>query len=100
MRNVARSTMVLGVIAAMICLPFASPALAQEYFEAQEPGGGAMMYDLFVLRPAGLVATVLGSALWVVTLPFSAAGENLDTATEKLVKQPAAYTFSRPLGEF
>jgi len=100
MRNLAKSWAIFGVIAALICVPFATSAMAQEYFEAKEPGGGAMMYDLVVIRPIGLVATILGSATWLVSLPFSAAGNNVDTATQKLVKDPAGYTFKRPLGEF
>jgi hypothetical protein len=100
MRNNAKSWVVFGVIAALIGVPFATSALAQEYFEAKEPGGGAMMYDMIVVRPIGVVATVIGSAFWLVSLPFSASGDNVDTATKKLVKEPAAYTFTRPLGEF
>jgi hypothetical protein len=100
MGNIAKSWVIIGVIAALIGGPFATSAMAQEYFEAKEPGGGAMMYDLVVLRPIGAVATVVGSAFWLVSLPFSASGDNVDTATKKLVKEPAAFTFKRPLGEF
>ena len=100
MRNITKSWMVFGVIAVMICGPLASASLADEYFEAKEPGGGAMVYDFAIVRPIGLAATVIGSAFWLVSLPFSALGDNADVATEKLVKEPAAYTFKRPLGEF
>ncbi len=100
MRNVIKLWMVLGVIAALICGPFASAALAQDYAGNKEPGGGAMIYDFLVIRPIGLAATVIGSAFWLVSMPFSASGDNFDTATEKLVKEPAAFTFKRPLGEF
>jgi len=40
------------------------------------------------------------SVFWLIGLPFSAAGGNVDAATEKLIKEPAKYTFDRPLGEF
>jgi hypothetical protein len=100
MRNNAKSWVVFAVIVALIATPFATSALAQEYFETKEPSGDAMLYDTLVMRPAGLVATVVGSVFWLISLPFSAAGGNVDTATEKLVKEPAAYTFKRPLGEF
>jgi uncharacterized membrane protein len=100
MRNNAKLWVVFGVIAALIAVPFATSALAQEYFETKEPSGGAMMYDLIVLRPVGAVATVIGSAVWLISLPFSAAGDNTDAATTKLVKEPAKFTFKRPLGEF
>ena len=100
MRNFIKLGAVIGVIAALICVPFATSAQAQEYFEAKEPGGGAMMYDMVVVRPVGLVATAVGSVFWLISLPFSASGDNTETATKKLVKEPAAYTFRRPLGEF
>lgn len=100
MRNVVKSCVVFGVIAALICIPLAGSALAEQYFKAEEPGGGAMIYDLVIIRPIGLVATALGSVFWLVSLPFSASGDNVDMATQKLVKEPAAYTFKRPLGEF
>ena len=100
MRNFAKSWVVFGVIVALIGVPFATSALAQEYFETKERGGGAMIYDMLVIRPVGAVATAVGSVFWLVTLPFAAAGDNVDTSTEKLVKEPAAYTFKRPIGEF
>jgi len=100
MQKNAKSWVVFGVIAALIAVPFTTSALAQEYFETKEPSGDAMLYDMVILRPAGLVATIVGSAFWLISLPFSAAGDNVDTATKKLVKEPAAYTFKRPLGEF
>jgi hypothetical protein len=100
MRNVVKSCLVVGVIAALICIPLANSALAEEYFKAKEPGGGAMLFDMVVVRPIGLAATAIGSVFWVVSLPFSASGDNVDVATKKLVKEPAAYTFKRPLGEF
>jgi hypothetical protein len=100
MRNIVKSWIVFGVIAALIGVPFGTSALAQEYFETKEPGGGAMMYDMIVVRPVGAVATAVGSVFWLITLPFAAAGDNVDTSTEKLVKEPASYTFKRPIGEF
>ena len=49
MRKIAKSWVVFGVIAALIAVPFATSALAQEYFETREPGGDAMMYDMIVI---------------------------------------------------
>ncbi len=60
----------------------------------------AMVADVVVARPIGLVATVLGSAVYVVSLPFSLLGGNEKQAREKLVKEPSVFTFKRPLGEF
>ena len=95
-----KKTLILITVASLLIVPFGSTALAQEYFEAEEPSGGAMIYDLCVVRPVGLVATALGSVVFVLSSPFSALGDNIDVAGQKLVKNPAAYTFKRPLGEF
>ena len=100
MRKLTTSWAIIGVIAALIIMPFATTVQAQDYFETREPGGGAMMYDTNVVRPVGIVATAVGSIFWLISLPFSASGDNVDMATEKLVKEPAAFTFKRPLGEF
>ena len=59
-----------------------------------------MLVDGIVIRPLGIVATLIGSVVFVVTLPFSFLGDNVDDAAQSLVKDPAKMTFIRPLGEF
>ena len=66
----------------------------------REPGAAGMIIDGLVVRPISLVATVVGAVAFVITLPFSASGGNVDEAREKLVVRPGAYTFSRCLGCF
>ncbi len=64
------------------------------------PSAEAMAVDLVLVRPASLVATVLGTVFFVVSLPFSILGGNVDDAGKNLVVKPAKTTFIRPLGEF
>jgi hypothetical protein len=59
----------------------------------------AMLIDGLLVRPAMLVGTAVGIVTFVGTLPFSILGGNVDEAGEKLVVEPAEYTFVRPLGE-
>ena len=66
----------------------------------EEPTGGTMLADAFMVRPFMLVGTVLGTVTYIVTLPFSLLGGNAGEAGKKMVVEPAAYTFVRPLGEF
>jgi hypothetical protein len=58
----------------------------------------AVIVDGLLLRPGGIVATVLGTAVFVVTLPFSIPTRSVDKAAQKLIIDPAKYTFVRPLG--
>lgn len=92
--------MVILMISVLLIAPGASTALAEEYFEKEDPTGGMMIYDMCLVRPIGIVATAVGSVFYVISLPFSALGDNTDQAAQALVKDPAAYTFSRPLGDF
>ena len=100
MCKIAKKSLVLVVIASLLIIPFGSAALGGEYFEAEDPSGGEMVFDFVLVRPIGIIATTVGAVFFVVSWPFSALGGNTDMAGEKLVKEPAAYTFKRPLGEF
>lgn len=100
MLKIAKKPLIIMMVAAMMIMPIANTALAAEYFETEDPSGGAMMFDLAVVRPVGIVATAIGCVFFVVSSPFSALGGNIDTASEKLIKDPAAFTFKRPLGDF
>ena len=76
-----------------------SPALAQDAEADSDITAASMIGDFFVLRPLGLVATVLGTAFFLVTLPITAGVGNTEVAGEKLVKEPGKFTFQRPLGK-
>jgi hypothetical protein len=59
-----------------------------------------MAADALFVRPLGLAATILGTGLFVISLPFSALGGNTGEAFEEMVVDPARFTFTRELGEF
>lgn len=63
------------------------------------PSSGAIAMDILVLRPLSLVGTVLGTAVFVVGLPIEAISGDVSGPAKRLVGEPAAYTFSRPLGQ-
>lgn len=100
MFRIVKKSLVILMISVLLIAPGASTALAEEYFEKEDPSGGMMIYDMCLVRPIGIVATAVGSVFYVISLPFSALGDNTDEAAQALVKDPAAYTFSRPLGDF
>lgn len=75
-------------------------AAAGADYEPAPPSAAAMAVDLVLVRPLGLAATVLGTGLFIVSLPFSLLGMNTDEALVRLVGQPAEFTFLRPLGDF
>ena len=101
MCTLRRQSLIFFLLAAVLLFTWAaSPALANEkqYVTGEDRNAVSMMFDLVVLRPLGLAATVVGTAFFIVSLPFSALGGNTGEAAKKLVVEPAKYTFSRPLG--
>lgn len=79
----------------------AVPASAEEMLDDQinnRPSAMAMFGDAVVARPMLLAGTLIGTGLFVVTLPFSALGGNVQEAADTLVVGLAKSTFTRCLG--
>src|SRR5437879_4444573 len=55
--------------------------------------------DVLVVRPGCFVATVLGSALFIVALPVALPSRSVKKTANILVVRPAKATFTRPLGD-
>ena len=91
--------MVVLTVSFLIFSTLSPVALAEEYYESMGEKGGYMAADLVILRPMGIIATAVGSIVYVISLPFSIPGGNQEEAYQKLVADPAKYTFQRPLGE-
>ena len=85
----------------LVLVPCVTPLLAQQSqtFE-KDRDAGAMFADLVFSRPISAVAMVLGTATFIVTIPLSGIGGNMDQAADKLVADPIGHTFNRPLGQF
>ncbi len=100
MHKIIKQSTIFFVIAALVIIPFGSISLAQDENQNVEISAEKMIFDLILLRPMGIVATILGTSMFVVSLPFSAAGGNSKEAYQKMMVEPASYTFKRPLGDF
>lgn len=85
------------ITAVAVCLmAFASLGHARAVEET--PSALAMTGDALFARPALLATTIVGSAVYLVSLPFSLLGGNAEEAGETLVIGPAKATFVRCLG--
>lgn len=67
---------------------------------AAEPDPGSILADVVVVRPVGVVVTIVSSAVLVVALPFAAMAGRVPETAEALVAKPARAMFCRPLGDF
>lgn len=60
----------------------------------------ATITDVALVRPGCLVATAIGSVIFVVALPVAALSGSVHSTADTLVVGPAQATFTRPLGDF
>lgn len=99
MHRWTKRSLVLVMVAALVCTTTGFSALAQDQKLEDKVTPEGMMVDFVLLRPLGVVATVVGTAFFIVSLPFSGPSGSADVAFKKLVKEPASFTFARPLGQ-
>jgi hypothetical protein len=97
MESIRKSIATLAV-AALIAGTVPAPVMADTSGN-EEGDDSAVVLDLAVLRPIGLVATIAGTAIFIVSLPISLPTGSVGKTFNSLVKQPAKYTFYRTLGE-
>lgn len=92
--------LVLFLFTAALCPGvMAEPIAASSQKALTEPSPADTFIDALFYRPVGLALIPIGTALFIVSLPFSVTGGNVPTAFNNLVTAPAKYTFCRPLGE-
>lgn len=101
------STKILVVLFTFLFLTFSvySPLLAESQEmegytkRPEEVSGGAMVFDLLVIRPLSLPACMGGLAVFLVTIPLTGPTGQVEMAAKKLVENPWRFTFERPLGD-
>ncbi len=89
-------TKILGS-AALALMLIAQPTVAAPSSQ-QQPSAIEMGADMFIARPVQLASTVVGAAVFIVSLPFTVLGDNVGQAGKTLVVAPAKATFARCLG--
>ncbi len=94
---------VILLVVGLVVGSFGSVATAQEEFArfpTDERSAESMVFDLALVRPLGILGLIVGTGAFILSFPFSALGNNSDEAFERLMADPARYTFKRPLGDF
>ena len=98
MISILKRAIILLTALALIAVP-STACLGGELDQDSDLVGGKMAADGLIVRPLGLCATVIGGAIFVVSLPFSALGGNTKPAYDHLLADPFKFTFNRPLGD-
>jgi hypothetical protein len=65
-----------------------------------DPPGELIIADALVLRPLGVVASVVGLvSASIFAFPWAATSNSYDRVERELIQKPFDYTFCRPLGD-
>lgn len=82
-----------------------APVHAQQHNSSGDPvyttetaDGFTMIGDLVIARPLLVGATLIGTALFVISLPFSLASGSVEKTAESLIFEPGREAFVRCLG--
>ena len=87
---------VLALILGLVILSWGFPNHCQA--ESYEDKVGTIAADVIVYRPAGVLLTVAGSALFVVIFPATLIAGGTKHTAKTLVQTPFKFTFRRPIG--
>lgn len=87
-----------ALISLSLILALPQTAFSSAAYGTDKPSAAAMATDLVLIRPVLFTITAVGAVIFVVSLPFSAAGGNIGEAAKTLVAEPGEATFVRCLG--
>ncbi len=54
------------------------------------------MWDVLVARPLGVAAGIIGTGVFIVSLPFTIPTKSVDTAAQMFILEPFKFSFVRP----
>jgi len=92
-----KSQIIFAMVFGLILFNFSSAYAVSG--SVDKPSAEEMLVDVFLVRPLGLITTLLGTGFFCVSLPFSVLGGNTVDVFGELVAGPATFTFQRPVGE-
>ena len=94
------SQMKTKLLTTIVCVLALLLGTASPTFAASDTSATTVAVDVMVARPVTFALTIIGSVLFVVSLPVAAPSGSVGKAAHTLVVAPAQDTFTRPLGDF
>jgi hypothetical protein len=96
MKRLFRLFLIVTVIS-LVTLNLYVPVSAQEEkWPKDDPNTDEYnMADLFIARPMGFAAGIIGTGLFILSLPFTIPTRSVDEAAQMLVVKPFKFSFER-----
>jgi hypothetical protein len=92
-------SLAIVMVVVVACTTTGFSAFAQDKELEEEASAEGIIIDFALLRPLGIGATAVGTGFFIASLPFSLITGSTGVAFQKLVAEPASFTFARPLGK-
>lgn len=92
--------LLLVLFVSAFCLAAVPRAGAREPGNYDDFSADSMLLDAIIARPLCLVATGIGTGLFIASLPITLISRSTEKAGKVLVAKPAAATFTRKLGDW
>jgi hypothetical protein len=87
-----RKLLAVLLVFVVLTLAFSLEGWAQ----TKNTGDDLPLADLFMARPLGVAAGIVGTGLFIVSLPFTIPAKSTDKAAKMLISDPFRFSFSRP----
>lgn len=92
---------ILGILlCAALLLGSVTPVMAAEFRERSQIDAHWMAWDALVVRPLSAVEVVLGTGLWLLSMPTIGTQQTADNFTRAYIDNPFTFAFDRPTGDF
>src|SRR4030043_731780 len=83
-------------LAILLTLMLVSAAFSVEgRAQTRTPDDEIPMMDLLIARPIGVASGIVGTALFIVTLPFTIPTKSVDKSAKMFIVDPFNFSFSR-----
>ena len=87
------------LVACFVLAASAAPAHAEAERPLAAEQFGRKLFDALILRPLGLVQTLVSASFFLVAYPVALVTGGSDDVIEICIEQPVAQTFRKPLGD-
>jgi hypothetical protein len=87
-----KKLLVIGMILAVGSVGLAAEGWAQ----VPKPDDDLPLADLFMARPLGFAAGIVGTGLFIVSLPLTIPAQSVDKAAKMLITDPFRFSLTRP----
>ncbi len=96
MQNTKKGFLIIFLICSLVGTGFYADVRAGDNWQEGDPNADEWnMIDLLVARPIGVAAGIIGTAVFILSLPFTLPTGSTAEAADMFIVRPFSFSFSR-----